>query len=292
MSGYWGTVVVARPAGLLVDVDAVSGFGHAHAWLRELGGGWQMLETSGHDDPPDLRAPCGAVAAETGHPVLAAYVSDSHCAVTYAAIPGRVGRLTPLWAGGGPCGVHRHQPRDMPVPVGRDVGEVAAELAAWSSAAGLHPDTDALRTLVSRVGESADDLLFGVVGALGVHRIARTMPWTLPLYSPPFSGIVGGSGLAWLARTEAGYRRAMSRTGGTAEPEQPWEPMAIALESELWASLYRPGVNVAALARRASEVRTAYDGTPSRSYGSLPISEDEAAARDEADARAAVFTSG
>lgn len=35
--GYWGTVVVARPRGLLVDQDGVTGFGHQQHLLRELG---------------------------------------------------------------------------------------------------------------------------------------------------------------------------------------------------------------------------------------------------------------
>ncbi|WP_328375709.1 hypothetical protein [Micromonospora zamorensis] len=45
--GYWGTVVVARPQGLLVDQDGMTGFGYRHRWLRELGDGWQLVETQG-----------------------------------------------------------------------------------------------------------------------------------------------------------------------------------------------------------------------------------------------------
>ncbi|MET8461546.1 hypothetical protein ABZ422_20130 [Micromonospora zamorensis] len=41
--GYWGTVVVARPQGLLVDQDGMTGFGYRHRWLRELGDGWQLV---------------------------------------------------------------------------------------------------------------------------------------------------------------------------------------------------------------------------------------------------------
>jgi hypothetical protein len=75
MGGYWGTLVVARAQGLLVDQDGIGAFGYEHSWLRELGDGWHLLETTGLGDPPDLLGPCEAVVAAAGHPVLAAYVS-------------------------------------------------------------------------------------------------------------------------------------------------------------------------------------------------------------------------
>ncbi|WP_130511780.1 hypothetical protein [Krasilnikovia cinnamomea] len=118
-------------AGLLTDQDGVAGFGHEHRWLPYLRGGWQLLETTGFSDPPDLLQPCEAGAATTGHPVLAAYISDIHCAVMCAADPGRVGALTHLWDVAGPCGVFRHQPADVPAPLGRSIDDVVTELVAW-----------------------------------------------------------------------------------------------------------------------------------------------------------------
>jgi hypothetical protein len=262
---YWGTVVVARPHGLLVDQDGVAGFGHRHHWLRDLHDGWQLLETGGCEDPPDLVGACSAVVASTGHPVLAAYVSDSACAVVCAALPGQVGPLTHVWPVGRLCGAYRHQPRGMAEPVERGLGEVVEELAAWSVAGGLRPDVDWLRLVVGRDGDEACgqavDLVFEVVQALGLTRIGRTFPWSLPAYDWPFSGVMFGLGPADQARVEARYRAAGVRA---ARPVQPWESLALDLEAELWASLYRPEVEVLALARRAAYVIAAYQADEGR----------------------------
>ncbi|MEU5724984.1 hypothetical protein ABZ783_24590 [Micromonospora sp. NPDC047738] len=261
--GYWGTVVMARPQGLLVDQDGISGFGYRHSWLRELGDGWQLVETSGWKDPPDLLGPCGVVVASTGHPVFAAFVSDGDCAVMCAATPGAVGPLTHLWDVGGPCGVYRHQPKGMPEPVGRGAEEVVAELTGWSAGAGLRADISALRAVLahdqSTAWKPADDLLFDLVKALGVARIGRTLPWAFPITCRPFTLITDFMGLAARARSRAVYRQAEEEDGEVPEPAQPWETAAIALEEELWASLYRTGLDVATLACRVVEVRLAYD---------------------------------
>ncbi|KKK07711.1 hypothetical protein [Micromonospora sp. HK10] len=257
--GYWGTVVVARPDGLLVDQDDVGGFGYRHRWLRELSDGWQLLETSGWNDPPDLLAPAGALATSTGRPVFAAYVSDGDCAVMATATPDEVGPLTHLWDTDRPCGVYRHQPRGLPEPVGRTADEVIAELMAWSAAAGLRADATRLRAVLGHEHPvEADDLLFALVKALGVARIGRTRPWTVPLEQHPFASVTDI--LASRARAEAAYRQAAVEDGAEPdEPEAPWEAAAIRLEEELWASLYRPEVDVAGLARRAQRLRAEYD---------------------------------
>lgn len=255
--GYWGTVVVARPRSLLVDQDGVARFGHQHRWLRELGDGWQMLEVTGFDDPPDLLGPCEAVVASTGHPAFAAYVSDSYCAVMCAAVPGRVGPLTHVWDLSGPCGAFRHQPCGVAEPIGRGLDEVIAELTAWSQAAGLRADVGLMRLLLARDGDNAhtrvDNSVFELVQALGVPRIGRTLPWSLPAYDWPFSAFTSGYGPAFWARAWARHR-----ADGDEEPEQPWEAPARSLEAELWASLYRPGIDVVALARRAAHLDAAY----------------------------------
>ncbi|MBB4750030.1 hypothetical protein BJ964_004191 [Actinoplanes lobatus] len=36
MSGHFGTIVVARPSGLLAAEDAAQGYGFMRRWLREL----------------------------------------------------------------------------------------------------------------------------------------------------------------------------------------------------------------------------------------------------------------
>jgi hypothetical protein len=247
--GYWGTVVVARPEGLLTDVG---GLGFRHRWLRELGGGWQLLETSGWDDPPDLREGAGALVERTGQPAIAAYISNSSCAVICAATPGRTGVLTHLWDAEEPCGVFPHAPDGVPGPAGRTVGAVADELHAWAAAAGLRADHARLHAVIAQDGDrtDADELLFTLVKALGVERIGRTLPWAFDIDARPFRLITDDTfGLGLQAR---------SRARRTATPE-PWVPAAIALEHELWAALYRPGTDVDALAGRVREVVAGYE---------------------------------
>lgn len=302
MSGYFGTIVVARPDGRLVEQDGVAGFGHRHRWLRELSDGWQLTEVTGYDDPPDLPGPCAATASSTGHPVFAAYVSDGRCAVVCTAVPGRPGSLAHLWPVSTTCGIYRHQPRDAAEPVGRTSDEVTAELASWSAAAGLPADPDRLRRLIAldagRAHGQADDLVFELVQALGLRRIGPAAAWSLPVLDWPFSSVMFDGGPVFQARANARYRAA-----GVAEipPEQPWEAEAPALEAELWASLYRPGVEVAALARRAADVLAAYSGSATDDEarlrllarlesrldgGSVPPWSDEGEQRRYADARA------
>ncbi|MFJ8579741.1 hypothetical protein [Micromonospora sp. NPDC093277] len=288
--GYWGTVVVARADGLLVDQVGIGGFGYQHRWLRELGDGWQLVETSGWNDPPDLCTPAGALATSTAHPVFAAYVSDGDCAVMCAATPGAVGALTHLWDTDGPCGVYRHQPRGMPGPVGRGVEDVVAELAAWSTTAGLRADATRLRAVLEHDHPvAADHLLFALVTALGVARIGRTRPWALPLEQWPFRWITDL--LAMQARSEAAYRRAVLEDGEEPdEPEASWEAAAIRLDEELWASLYRSEVDVAGLARRAERLRAEYDVArgrrPRPSTGPLRPEDPRSSGRVWADERA------
>jgi hypothetical protein len=265
--GYWGTVVVARPQKLLVDQDGVAGFGHEHRWLRQLGDGWQMLELTGFNDPPELLGPCQAVVTSTGHPVLAFYISDSSCAVMCAATPDRPGRLTHLWDVSGPCGVFRHQPRDTPAPIGRSLDEIVVELGLWSRTAGLRADEGRLRALLARnddnVHTEADDAVFALVKALGVSRIGRTLPWSLPAYDWPFSAFMAGYGPAYRAR-----QWALERADGEQIPVQLWEAAALALETELWESLYRPVIDPVALARRAAHLAAAWKA--SRKSDSIP----------------------
>jgi hypothetical protein len=259
--GYWGTLVVARPQGLLADQDNVSAFGHRHRWLRELGDGWQMLETSGVDDPPDLATACAGVAASTGYPALAVYISDDSCAALVTATLRRTGPLTHLWPVDQTCDTYRHQPRNLSEPLGRRPGDVVAELAAWASAAGLRADTDQLRSIIDQDGRQAYGrvvaLTFELVAALGAVRIGRTRPWSLPAFDWPFSSVMFNLGPASRARQDAGYRAA-----GIPEvrPEQPWEAPAMALEAELWSSMYRVDVDAVALAHRTARQLAAFSG--------------------------------
>ncbi|SNY61808.1 hypothetical protein SAMN05421748_12322 [Paractinoplanes atraurantiacus] len=128
-------------------------FGYRHRWLRRLGDDWQMVETNGRFDEPDLRAATTALVESTGHPALAAHVSDSDCLVMCTAVPGATGPLTHLPRPSEPCSVYVH--------AGPRTGdEIVAELIDWSSTGGLRPDTAGLRSQVHVDEELADDLVF------------------------------------------------------------------------------------------------------------------------------------
>jgi hypothetical protein len=263
MGGYWGTVIVAKPRGRLTDERAVDGYGNEKRWLRELGDGWQMLETWSLSDPPDLVAPTAELVASTGQPVLAVYISDGYCGAMCASTPERAGVFAHLWDADRLCGAFRHQPHHLPGPDARGLDAVLAELTAWSAAAGLPADHDRMRDLLGRTieGSSADDLLFELVKALGVARIGRTEPWAVPIRDSVFATFLQ-FGPAYAARMIGMDRAGAARRGDEFPPAEPWETAALALESELWASMYRSGVDVVALARRVAEVMVAYRERP------------------------------
>jgi hypothetical protein len=263
VGGYWGTVVVAKPRGLLTDERAVDGYGIEKRWLRELGDGWQMLETWSLFDPPDLVAPTAELVASTGQPALAVYISNGYCGVMCASVPGRAGTFTHLWDADRLCGAFKHQPDHLPNPVALGLAATHAELTAWAAAADLSADHDTMRDLLGRSieGSSADDLLFELVKALGVARIGRTKPWAVPVRDSVFRTFLQ-FGPPHVARMIEMDRAWAAREGEEFPAAQPWETAALALESELWASMFRPEVDVVALARRVVDVTMAYRDRP------------------------------
>ncbi|MFJ4711040.1 hypothetical protein [Streptomyces sp. NPDC088785] len=88
--GYWGYYVVARSAGPLSGLAALSGVRDTLTLLEERAGGWQVWECPGGgadgEQAPDPGS-MNALAAETDAPALFAYVMDSRCAVVEAAAP-------------------------------------------------------------------------------------------------------------------------------------------------------------------------------------------------------------
>jgi hypothetical protein len=257
--GYSGSIVVARTPRLLSMQDGIEGVGPQHNLLRELGDDWQMVESFSLEPSPDLAGVSTAVAASTGWPALSLDVIDSDCAAMCAATPGWAGPLTHLWDVRQPCRVYRHQPAGEPPPVLREPEEVVAELVAWAETAGLRPASDELLEIISPPDGGADrDRLFALITAVSGKRIGPPRPWSVPVRSWPFSRVVGGpSSLGAVARSFARHR-VEEPAKWVDEPEESWEAAAIALESEVWASLFRDDVDVIALARRAFVVHRDY----------------------------------
>ncbi|MFG2045765.1 hypothetical protein, partial [Dactylosporangium sp. NPDC048998] len=90
---YYGTVLMTRADVMMSRLPGIDGIGFRHRRLRELGGGWQVLETSGWNDPPDLEQAVAEAAASWNAPVLATYVADV-CAQIHGAAAD-----TAVWSG-------------------------------------------------------------------------------------------------------------------------------------------------------------------------------------------------
>jgi hypothetical protein len=172
--GYTGSIVVGRSEDLLVHEDGMDGFGHRHHYVRPLGDGWQLVETGGWIDPPELREPARTLAVSTGRPVFAAHVFDSDCAVLCTAIPQGAGLPTHLGTVDGDCW-YRHSPG----PASRTAAAIVAVLVDWAASADLRPDRAALKTAVT-AGGPADDMVFDLVRGLGLRRIGPTLPRAIP----------------------------------------------------------------------------------------------------------------
>jgi hypothetical protein len=200
--------VVARTPRLLSMQDGVEGVGPQHNLLRELGDGWQMVESLSLEPSPDLARVSTAVAASTGWPALSLDVIDSDCAAMCAATPGWTGPLTHLWDVREPCRIYHHQPAGEPPPVPREPQDVVAELVAWAETAGLRPASDQLLDIISPPDGGADrDRLFALITAVSGNRIGAPRPWSVPVRSWPFSRVAGGpSSLSAVARAYARQR--------------------------------------------------------------------------------------
>lgn len=247
--------MVARAHRLLSMQSGVEGVGPQHRFLRELGDGWQMLESVSLTPSPDLAGVSAAVAESTGWPVLSFDVIDDDCAAMCAATPGWTGPLTHLWDVREPCPSYHHQPAGEPPPAPREPDEVVAELVAWAQTAGLRPAPERLLEIISLPdGGTVRDRLLALVTAAGAERIGPARPWSVPVGTWPFNRVVYGAGsLSAVARSYARHR-VEDPTGWANKPEASWEASAIALEAEVWASLFSDDVDVIALARRAFAV--------------------------------------
>lgn len=261
--GYWGSIVIARTDGSLAGLEVLRRFGHQHRWARQLGDGWQLVETTGWDDPPELAAATGALAAATEGPALAAYVSDGDCAHLCGTAPTGAAWSAHMPDVTQPCGAYLHRP----VPAGRGLDEVLADLAGWAAAAGLSPRPDRLRQIVGYEHPqpnggadvltdylSADDQVFELVEALGFERISATLPYAFAIEERPFLLITGPMGLGEMARSRAAFRDHARERGEPVDPEQAWEAEAIRLDHDLWERVYESDVDVSELAARVAAV--------------------------------------
>ena len=239
----------------------IEAFGFRHRRLRELGGGWQILETSGWNDPPDLEQAVAEAAESWKAPVFAAYVADC-CAQLYGTTA-----ATAMWSGhladpaDANCGM-LHRPR---VRAGGTLDTLEAQIVDWAAGAGLALSVARLGRALRRRLEWQDDShgpyltqyeqIFEVVRGFGFLVIPAPRAYDFDPEDEPFAEVTAGMwGLASQARSAAAYR------AGGAWSDQPadWEAEAITLETDVYAALYGGGHPVAELAARAEHVSAAY----------------------------------
>jgi hypothetical protein len=228
--GYFGTVLLVRASGPITRLPGLDSLGVRHVRLRDLGGGWQLLETSRLDDPPDLTAAVGRAAQAWRAPVLAAYVDDGDCAEVRAAVPGGPGWAAHLPTSGLPsCEQHR-EVHDL-----RTGEDLLAVVDAWAATAGLRPSTAGLARVLGadQPGGSAEELAVEAVRALGFADIPAPRPYAFDPDAPPFRVITDPRiGLASRAFTLHNVRRRVPSSVA------PWEARARALEKEVFAALW------------------------------------------------------
>jgi hypothetical protein len=250
--GYWGTILLTRSPVRVTELPSLDTIAVRHKRLRELGDGWQLLETSTADDPPYLRECVDALVARWAAPVLASYVTDGDCAGVYAAAPG--GAISYLHLPDASATSCEDQPIDLPVPT---LDRIRADAAAWATAAGLTLSTRRLDRILDYSLEDpgtanyrfvpADELVYELVRALGFETIPWPLPYRLDPEAPPFDVVVRN------ALVNEAYAEPR---GGRAAPvaPQPWKSAAIQLEKDIFNSMFGGPHTPADLARRVGEV--------------------------------------
>jgi hypothetical protein len=250
---FFGTLVLARPAGLLVHEDAVLGFGYQHEHVWQLDDGWQLLETRGLWDPQDFAAAGERFVVGTGGPILAVYVNDGDCFGGYAATPDGWATLFHLPTDMAPCTyLHRPEPR------ARTREAVAGDLERWARTVGLAAVPAQIRALAAfefgTAPERGSTFARVLLPALGVSGGGASVPTVIDLGDEPWCSIIGFLGLARRAHN----RRVEREDGDPVGAEQPWERAAIELEAEIWDARHRPDADIADLRERAEQLCGAY----------------------------------
>ncbi|MFG3302908.1 hypothetical protein [Micromonospora chersina] len=171
----FGSVVLARSEALLVHLPQVSSaFGSMWRHLEDRGGGWQLLDMAPpmpHQWPTVGAGPAD-LAAVTGAPVLAAFISDTSCVQLVGAAPdGRSFSSHVVQDSDGKCGYDHHRFNTLRLPVGvdpspPDLPALAEDLATWSTAGGLDASPRRIRATLHESGYP--ELFYDLADALGL----------------------------------------------------------------------------------------------------------------------------
>ncbi|GAA2525861.1 hypothetical protein [Winogradskya humida] len=159
--GYTGRILVARTGKPFEDGNLLGGGNlfEGGSLLDEidLGSGWRWAQLDG-----DARGALAALVAETGMPALWAYVMDSDVADVEALSPSGGGWHTYL---------HPDTAAEFGAPeLDQSADEVLMRALAWSAEAGLVPDPEAVRALLTAHNTFAEETLGELLAALGINH--------------------------------------------------------------------------------------------------------------------------
>ncbi|MEV4135653.1 hypothetical protein AB0J72_26190 [Dactylosporangium sp. NPDC049742] len=169
------SIIVARSATSLPLLPEVcSAFGTGCFNLVLYGDGWQMAEmTVWPHQWPTVGAGPGPIAAATGAPVLAAWISDTACAQMAADVP-----VAPSWTAHLVSGARQDCGYDHeimntlrspgPEQPPADHHRLAADLAAWSAAAGRTTTVERIEAVLRNKNMLLQHRYRAMVGELGL----------------------------------------------------------------------------------------------------------------------------
>ncbi len=251
---YYGSLVLARSPRRITAEPAIENFGIGHQYLRELGGGWQLLET-GTSASYAINFPAGVRGwtEATGDAVLAVNVTDM-CATVLAAAPGAPDVAIHMPDPTEECRTFQHAHPVEPMPVEAAV----AALAGWAAGVGLTADPAYLRWVLAPRADDDDyvrtaDLVFELVLALGIPAITPSLVPRIDPCVPPYSTVTAKiGGLAAVAWVEL-------RHGPKGQPPPDWVTDAMVLEERIWHALFaEEDVDIAELQRDIGAVVAAH----------------------------------
>ncbi len=234
--------MLARSAERLTKWARVHLVGREHRWLRDVGDGWQILETRTFcDDPLDLAAGVAALVADTGAPAMAASVSDDRCAALFAHTPRGRSWSAHLPRPTSNDGDYEHPPGTAR---GRTVDAVCADVMAWAQEAGFSASA-AVRLIVEHdrfagewsYGLDASDQIFELFLALGLPRIPPSRHKRIDPLGAPFSLITEFAGLGMTATQAMVRNREALKDGDEPEPIEDWMRRAAELHDDIWDSV-------------------------------------------------------
>lgn len=153
--GYTGRILVARSPRPLSELAAVDADDVLHE--SAYAGDWREAQLDG-----DLPGALQRLVAETGGPVLSAFIFDSDVADVEALSPGGAAWNVYL---------HEGKAREYGAPeLPQTVDEVVGQAQAWSAEAGLTSSAVAVRTAIEGHNVFAEETFYELVGALGISE--------------------------------------------------------------------------------------------------------------------------